>query len=428
MKTIFVNGKILDGSRDMRPMEGLALVCEGKSITAIVPEAEAPVDGRRIDLQGQYLLPGLINLHVHLAGSGKPSKKKLNLELICKLITSNALGRKIGCRMLEANTTNALMAGVTTVRAVGGIGNLDSRLRNQINSGKIPGPHILTSDSAIAPVGGHMAGSFATAVSNADEAVALVDRIAKDKPDLIKLMITGGVLDCDSLGEPGVLKMSPDIIQAVCKRAHELGYPVAAHCEGTEGVKEALLGGVDTIEHGAKPTEEILTLFREKKASQVLTISPALPYKLKLPGVMNLTDIAARNSSIVVDGMVELAKANLRAGVPVGLGTDASCSYVTHYGFWRELQHFVNYCGVTPAFALHTATLVNARIAGIDDKTGSLEVGKTADMIVVRENPLENLEVLREVTMVVIDGQVIDKPVVMKYPEVEEVLDHMMGC
>lgn len=423
MKTKFVNGIILDGTLDMQPVKGMAIVCEGKKIAAIVPESENVGDCSEVDLRGQYILPGLINLHVHLPGTGKPAKRKMNLELICKLLTSCALGRKIGCSMITKNTTNALMAGVTTVRSVGGIGNFDSLVRDKINSGKILGPHILTSNSAIATVGGHMAGSFATAVKDVDDALRLVEDIVKDKPDLIKLMITGGVLDCDSFGEPGMLKMSQDIINAVCSRAHELGYPVAAHCEGAEGVKAALIGGVDTIEHGAKPTEEIVTLFKKNNASQILTISPALPYKLNLKGVMNITDIAVKNSGIVVDGMVELAKENLKAGVPVGLGTDASCSYVTHYGFWRELVHFVNYCGVSNSFALHTATLVNAEIAGIDYKTGSIEAGKTADLIVASENPLENLAALRNVTMVVIDGQLIEKPEVEKYPEVEDILD-----
>lgn len=425
MKINYTNGIILDGTLDMQPVRGMSIVCEGEKITAILPDGEAPRADKVVDLDGQYILPGLINLHVHLPGTGRPSKRKLNLELICKVVNSNALGRKIGCAMISKNTTNAVMAGITTVRSVGGIGKLDSKVRDRINKGKQIGPHILTSNSAIATVGGHMAGSFATAVKSPEEAVRFVDKLAKGKPDLIKLMITGGILDCDSLGEPGVMKMSQEIIDAVCKRAHELGYPVAAHCEGIEGIHAALKGGVDTIEHGAKPMANTVDLFEEKKAAQVITISPALPYSLKLPGVMNITEIAARNSQIVVDGMVELAKENLKRGVPVGLGTDSSCSYATHYGLWRELVHFVKYCGVTNSYAIHTATLVNAQIAGIDHKTGSIETGKVADMIVVRENPLENLRALENVSMVVVGGKLIENPVVEKYPEVEEVLDNI---
>ncbi len=423
MKTKYINGIILDGTLNMQPVEGKAIVCEGEKIVSIVPAGQEVADCKIVDLKGQYILPGLINLHVHTPGSGKPAKRKMNLDLICKIITSCSLGRKIGCSMIEKNTTNTLMAGITTIRAVGGISNFDSIVRDKINSGKIPGPHILTSNSAISPKGGHMEGSFATAADTPEEAVRLIEKIAEDKPDLIKLMITGGVLDCDSLGEPGVMKMSREVIDAACKKAHELGYPVAAHCEGAEGIKAALLGGVDTIEHGAKPTEEIIKLFKEKNASQVITISPALPYSLNLPGVMNITDIAVRNSCILVDGMVEMAKENLKAGVPVGLGTDASCSYVTHYNLWRELVHFVKYCGVSKSFALHTATLVNAEIAGIGHKTGSIEEGKVADMIVVKNNPLEDLAALKNVTMVVINGQLIENPKVEKYPEVDQVLD-----
>jgi len=427
MKTKYINGIILDGTLDMQPVEGMAVICAGEKIEAVIPADEKTDACEVVDLKGQYILPGLINLHIHTPGSGKPAKRKMNLELICRLLTSCALGRKIGCSMISKNTENTVMAGITTVRAVGGIANFDSLVRDKINEGKLIGPHMLTSNSAIATKGGHMEGSFATAADTPEEAVQLVERLAKDSPDLIKLMITGGVLDCDSSGEPGAMRMSPEIIAAVCKKAHELGYPVAAHCEGTEGVKAALIGGVDTIEHGAKPTDEIIRLFKEKNASQVLTISPALPYKLNLPGVMNITDISVRNSGIVADGMIELAKANLEAGVAVGLGTDASCSYVTHYDFWRELVHFVNYCGVSNSFALHTATLVNARIANIDKVTGSIEAGKTADMIVVKDNPIEDLSTLQNVTMVIIGGKRIDNPVVKKYPEVEQVLNGMMA-
>jgi len=423
MKTKYINGIILDGTLDMQPMQGMAIVCDGDKIIDIVPADTNVEDCKIVDLQGQYIMPGLINLHVHLPGTGKPSKKKINLPLLCKVLTSNAIGRKIACSMIIKNVQNSLMSGTTTVRSVGGMDNLDSVVRDQINSGKILGSRILTSNNAIATPGGHMDKSFANAVSNAEEAVKRVDEIAKDKPDLIKLMITGGILDCDDSGEPGVLMMDHSIVEATCKRAHELGYPVAAHCEGLAGVKSALIGGVDTIEHGAAPTDEIIELFKDKKASQVLTISPALPYKLSLPGVMNLTETSIRNSGILVDGMVELAKQLLNAGVPVGLGTDASCSYVTHYNLWRELFYFVKYCGVSNSFALHTATLVNAQIAGVDQMIGSIEKGKKADMFVVKENPLEDITALRNVSMVVINGQLIENPVVNKYPEVEEVLD-----
>lgn len=427
MKTAYINGKLLDGSENMVPVEGKVIIVENTKIVSISDASNVDLSGcETVDLKGQYILPGLINLHAHLAGTGKPSKKQLNLPLLCRIMKSCALGRAIGKGMIASNAKNALMAGVTTVRTVGSIADFDSRVRDEINSGKRIGPRLLTSDCAISVPGGHMAGSFAYIANSSEEAAQLVDRIAAGKPNLIKLMISGGVLDSNELGEPGVQLMSSDYVKAACDRAHELGYKVAAHCEGTESVRVALESGVTSIEHGARPDEDIIRLFKEKNACQVLTLLPAIPYALSFPGVMNLNEVSVRNSVIVLEGMAELARENLKAGVTVGLGMDSACSYSTQYDMWREMYNFVKYCGVSNGFALHTATMVNAEIAGVDDVTGSIEEGKSADMIVVAKNPLDDLSALRNVTMVIFEGTRYDHPEVKKYEEVETVLDTLL--
>ena len=121
--------------------------------------------------------------------------------------------------------------------------------------------------------------------------------------------------------------------------------------------------------------------------------------------------------------MIDCAIACLAAGLPVGLGTDTGCPYVTQYDMWRELNYFRKYCGVTNAFALHTATMVNAEIAGFADVTGSIKKGKCADFVVTAANPLESLEALREPAMVVARGKVYAQPKVKKMPQVERQLD-----
>ena len=120
---------------------------------------------------------------------------------------------------------------------------------------------------------------------------------------------------------------------------------------------------------------------------------------------------------------MECAKACLANGIPVGLGTDTGCPYITHYDMWRELNYFHKYCGVSNAFALYTATKRNAQLAGVGDITGSIEAGKSADFILTKENPLENLAALRNIDMVVFRGEITDKPGVKKMPEVEAQLD-----
>ena len=160
-----------------------------------------------------------------------------------------------------------LFSGVTTLRSVGGIQDLDAKLRDDINSGKRVGPRILAGNMAVSVPGGHMAGSLAYEATSAAEAAEYVREIAATKPDLIKLMITGGVLDATKKGEPGEMKMPADYVKAACDEAHRLGLPVAAHVESTEGVKVALENGVDTIEHGAKPDEEMIGLFKARSAA-----------------------------------------------------------------------------------------------------------------------------------------------------------------
>lgn len=358
-----------------------------------------------------------------MAGSGKPKKKQSDPVKLVKLITSNAFMRSLGKKLVAGFAKTQLLSGVTTIRTVGGIADFDTSIRDEINSGKRIGPRILASNMAVSVHGGHMAGSLAYEASSPEEAASYVDIIAKDKPDIIKLMITGGVLDAEKVGEPGVLRMSPEIVKAACTRAHELGFKVAAHVESPEGVKVALENGVDSIEHGAKPTEEIMKLFKERKAFQVSTISPALPFALFDRAVSHATYEQQENGKIVFDGIVSLAKECLKEGIPVGLGTDTACPYVTQYDMWRELYYYVKFCGVSESFAIYSATLLNATLAGIGDITGSVEKGKMAEMIVISKNPLENLQALRSPEMVIMHDKIIRSPKVKKISEVEAELD-----
>lgn len=423
MNTAYTNCIILDGTEDMTPQRGKAILTEGGVITDIVPDSAIPAGFEIIDLGGRYILPGLINLHVHLAGSGKPKKKQSDPVKLVKLITSNSLMRTLGKKMVAGYAKTQLMSGVTTIRTVGGIADFDTFVRDEINSGRLTGPRILASNMAVSVHGGHMAGSLAYEAATPEEAAAFVDKIAREKPDIIKLMITGGVLDAEKVGEPGVLRMPPELVKAACDRAHELGFKVAAHVESPEGVRVALENGVDSIEHGAKPTDDIINLFKERNAFQVSTLSPALPFALFDRSISHATYEQRENGKIVFDGIISLAKACLENGIPVGLGTDTACPYVTQYDMWRELCWFVKYCGVSEKFALYSATLLNATIAGVGDETGSIEKGKKAEMIVTRENPLENLQALRNLDMVIMRENIIRSPKVKKIPEVETELD-----
>ena len=432
MKYVFTNGKILNGTKDMQVQEGQVILVENERITEILPAEEA---GKRnlkasgyeeIDLQGKYILPGLINMHVHLAGNGKPQKKQRDNEALVKKIMSNGLTKAIAYNMVCGFAKDELYSGVTTIRTVGGLGDFDTRLRDDIAAGKKPGSRILAANEGISVPGGHMAGSVAIAAGSIEEALQHLEIAKAQKVDLVKLMITGGVLDAKEKGVPGELKMAPEMVKAVCDKAHAMGYKVAAHVESPKGVKVALQNGVDSIEHGAKADEEMIALFKEHNAFLCTTLSPALPYALFDRSITNASEVEQFNGNVVFEGIIDCAKAAIANDIPVVLGNDVGCPWITQYDFWRELYYFHKYVGVSNTFALYTATCRGAEMAGIGDITGTLESGKCADMIVVEKNPLEDIRALRNVDMVVSQGKVLRSPKVKKKQIVETELDKFL--
>ena len=417
----------------MQVQEGQVILVENERITELLPAEEA---GKRnlaasgyeeIDLQGKYILPGLINMHVHLAGNGKPQKKQRDNEALVKKIMSNGLTKAIAYNMVCGFAKDELYSGVTTIRTVGGLGDFDTRLRDDIAAGKKPGPRILAANEGISVPGGHMAGSVAIAADSVEEALQHLETSKAQRVDLVKLMITGGVLDAKEKGVPGELKMAPEMVKAVCDKAHTMGYMVAAHVESPEGVKVALKNGVDSIEHGAKADEEMISLFKEHNAFLCTTLSPALPYALFDRSITNASEVEQFNGNVVFEGIIDCAKAAIANDIPVVLGNDVGCPWITQYDFWRELYYFHKYVGVSNAFALYTATCRGAEMAGIGDITGTLEPGKCADMIVVGKNPLEDLRVLRNVDMVIAQGKVIRAPKVKEKQIVETELDKFLN-
>ena len=389
MNKVYINGILLDGSENMVPHKGKVIFVDGEKISRIEDKKGAKLKGYEIvDLKGKYIMPGLINLHVHMPAGGKPKKKQQDFRKLVKLITSNPISYAAVPMVVKKNAVTELMSGVTTLRAVGGIKNSESKIRDKINAGKILGPRMLVANEAISVPGGHMAGSLAYEATSVEDAIKYAKKIIETKPDLLKLMVTGGVLDAEVRGEPGVLKMAPEMVKAACDVAHANGLKVAAHVESTEGVKVALENGVDTIEN-----------FKEDDQF---------------------------NGNVVFKGIVDCANECLKEGVTVGLGTDTGCPYITHYDMWREIYYFTKYCHVSNAFALHTATQVNAKIIGLEEEIGTIAEGFCADMIVTEDNPLEDIKALRHVDMVITRGRLIQNPKVKKMENVEDALDTLL--
>ena len=426
MKYALKNAVILDGTKDMEPLRGQSVLVEGETIVGLVPAGSEPMGFEPVDLTGKYLMPGLFNMHVHLAGSGKPQKKQRDNEKLVKTIMGSGLTRAVAYSMVRGFARDELMSGVTTIRTMGGLGNFDSRLRDEIAAGRQDGPRILAANQGISVPCGHMAGSVAIAARSIDEALAHLEQSEREGVDLVKLMITGGVLDAKEKGVPGELKMAPEMVKAVCDRAHAAGYVVAAHVESPEGVRVALENGVDSIEHGAKPDDEILRLFRERGAFLCTTISPALPYALFDRSVSNASEVEQFNGNVVFEGIIECAKAALAHDIPVVLGNDVGCPWITQYDFWRELYYFHKFVGVSNAFALYTATSRSAELAGLGDVTGTVAAGKCADLIVTAENPLDDLRTLRHVEQVMARGRLYAHPKFRERKNVTAELDKFL--
>ena len=426
MKCALKNAVILDGTKDMEPLRGQSVLVEGETIVGLAPAGSEPMGFEPVDLTGKYLMPGLFNMHVHLAGSGKPQKKQRDNEKLVKTIMGSGLTRAVAYSMVRGFARDELMSGVTTIRTMGGLGNFDSRLRDEIAAGRQAGPRILAANQGISVPGGHMAGSVAIAARSIDEALEHLEQSEREGVDLVKLMITGGVLDAKEKGVPGELKMAPEMVKAVCDRAHAAGYVVAAHVESPEGVRVALENGVDSIEHGAKPDDEILRLFRERGAFLCTTISPALPYALFDRSVSNASEVEQFNGNVVFEGIIECAKAALANNIPVVLGNDVGCPWITQYDFWRELYYFHKFVGVSNAFALYTATGRSAELAGLGDVTGTVAAGKCADLIVTAENPLDDLRALRHVEQVMARGRLYAHPKFRERKNVTAELDKFL--
>ena len=423
MRTTYKNVNILDGTKNMELQKDMMVTVTGGLITEI-KKNDPSVEG--IDLGGKYIIPGLINLHVHTPGNGFPKKKQTDSKKVAKLVMSNKLFQQIGKYLCKDAIKTELLSGTTTIRTVGGLGHIDSELRDKVSANKLLGPRIVSCDQAITIPGGHMEGSVAYGALDDDDFVRFIAENVNANVDWIKIMITGGVLDAKVKGEPGEMKMTPEQVKLCCDTAHRLGKRVCAHVESPKGVEVAIENGVDSIEHGSSMPEEIVKKFKELNKVLVCTLSPAIPLAKFDPSVTGGNDIQRYNSEVLLEGIIDGTKKCLNAGVKVGLGTDTVCPFVTHYDMWRELEYAHYLIGLDRKECLYLGTLNNAEIVDLDKETGSIEVGKSADFIVVNDNPLDGFDTIRKPEMVVFKGKEFKNPKVKKSPEAEARLDEYL--
>ena len=422
------NVTLLDGTNFIPQLDMSLLIRDG--VIAAIGRSLESCNAEGIPLDGKFVMPGLIDAHVHLMFSGKPmggnanKVPKRNAEAKFAKMLSKWPGSALLKKSMRQSVMTSLNAGVTTMRCVGDMNYYDVDLRNDVRAGKLQGPRLLVSGPVLTPTGGHGA-MFGHPVDSPMDARKYTRTNIAAQVDLIKIMSTGGVGDAKKIGDAGRLTMSADEITEACREAHKAGLMVATHCQSTEGMRLALRCGVDTIEHGGAMDDEIVELFLKNPnslrgySSMIPTLSPAMAYAKLDPAISHAKSVAIENSRLVVDGMIHGIHQAMGAGISLGIGTDATMSFVTHYNTWRELDFLIRYACLRPDQVLALATRENARILGIDDITGTLEVGKAADLLVLNDNPLTNIRTLREPAMVMAGETFLRTPAVKRFPEVE---------
>jgi imidazolonepropionase-like amidohydrolase len=387
---VLVGASLIDGT-GAEPVRGRAVVVEGDRIRQVVDDARAP-RGRRIDLSGCTLLPGLINCHVHLCFGAEADPVRTMKDEPHALTALKALRR----------AQETVEAGVTTVRDLGGRDYAEFAVRRAIAEGLFPGPRILGAGRPVCMTGGH-GNSIGREADGPDDARKAVREQLKAGADVIKLIATGGVMTPGV--EPGSPQLTLEEMRAAIEEARKAGRRTAAHAQGSTGIADAIEAGITTIEHGIFLTEEIIATMKGKGVFLVPTL--AAPAAISSGGLAaGIPDYMVRKSDAVVTAHVASFRRAHQAGAQIAAGADSGTPLNFHGSLLPELELMVKY-GMTPLEAIRSATSVAAEALGLGGETGRLAEGHAADLLAVTGDPAERIGALSDVRLVLARGAII---------------------
>ena len=397
-------GRMIDG-RNAEPRSKVTIFVENNKIVRIEDGFAKPGEGDRlISLTDRTVLPGLMDMHTHLMSQ---HSKDAYTERFFMEQADYALRSTVYARA-------TLMAGFTTVRDLGDNGVNSVALRNAIEKGWMIGPRIFTAGKSLATTGGHAdptnslrgdyrrdGGPVEGVINGPDDARKAVRQRYKDGANLIKLTATGGVLSLAASGQNP--QFTDAELQAVVETARDYNMTIAVHAHGTEGIKRAVLAGVTSIEHGTFMNDEVIALMKEKGTYWVPTNMAGewVAKKAEEPGYF--PEIVRPKAAAIGPQMRATFAKGYAAGLKIAFGTDSGVS--PHGENAHEFELMVE-GGMPPMRAIQSATVVAAQLLKIDDRLGTIEPGKLADIVAVSGNPLDDISVMRKVEFVMKDGTV----------------------
>lgn len=393
-KKVYFKGVNLIKGNGEAPIENTGLLVENDTIKRIgnINNVKMDEDVKVIDLDGKYIMPGMINCHVHimLEPIGDPiSILKQQSTVQNTIMTIN-------------NLQKHLKSGVTFLRDLGGYNHIDLELKKCVDEGLIEGPNFLASGKLLTMTGGH-GWQFGRECDGRDEVRKAAREQLKAGVDVIKIMATGGVMTPGV--EPGSPQLTKEELEVAIQEAHKAGKRTASHAQGTTGIKNAILAGIDSIEHGIFLTDEIIELMIEKDVYLVPTL--AAPYFIVEHGIDGgIPKFAVEKSKRVMNSHLESFRKAKEAGVKIAMGTDAGTPFNLHDKSGYELKLMVE-GGMTPMEAIVSSTKTAAELLGVDKNYGTLEEEKIADFIVLKENPLNNIETVLNIECVYKNGKLV---------------------